>query len=77
MHGDARQLRAKELRLSHVETGSDIDPQFPDRVGHPAGTADGIGRAREGREEPVARGIQLPPFEPFQLAAHDRVVPGQ
>ena len=49
-------------------------PIAGERVADRPGAADGAARPVEGREEPVARRVDLVAAEPCELAAHDRVV---
>ena len=73
--GDAADLLAGRLHLARVQAGADPQPEPVDgrhgggRAAHP------VGRGLEGREEAVARGVDLPAAVPLQLAPDGLVVP--
>src|SRR6266571_203679 len=57
--GDATELGPHDLALARVQAGPDVEPELPDRRADLAGGPDAAGRAVEGREKAVARGVDL------------------
>ena len=73
VHGDARNLPVRHLDLARVQSRSDLETKWPDRVHDRLRAADASRRPVERREEAVARRIDLTPVVAHQLAT-DRSV---
>lgn len=71
---DAAELAPDPLAFAEMDPGPDLDPEFANRFGRGARTADRSRRLRECREESVARGVLLTPPEPLELASDDPMV---
>ena len=74
MHTDATDVVTSDLDLTGVESNAHIAAELPCTFTDRAGALNGSGWAVECSEEPVTRRLDLPAFEPFELAAHHGVV---
>ena len=63
-----------QLALARVQARAHLEPDALHVVDDRARAADRAGRPVEGREEAVARGVDLTPSEAFQISADDLVV---
>ena len=71
---DPDDLAVAHLAFARMETGAHVDADGLQRLAEGRGGEDRPGRAVEGREEPVTRGVELPSLEPRELATNDRVM---
>src|SRR5436190_10247426 len=72
---DAPDLVSHELDLPRVDPCPNLQPDRVDRVDDRPGATDRTGRAVEGRQEPVARGVDLHTAERAELLTEQSVVP--
>ena len=68
--GDSRELAVVQLTLAGVQARAQVEPELADMGDDRLRTADGARRPVEGREEAVARGVELLATEAGELAAH-------
>jgi hypothetical protein len=74
VHRDASYLALAQLALAGVQAGADGHPHIGQRFADGARAADRVRGAVEGREETVARRVDLAAAEADEMPAHDRVV---
>src|SRR5262245_9269923 len=74
---DPAELAVDALELAGVEAGPHLEPERADRVANRGRALDRAPGPVEGREEAVARRVQLLAAEAHELAAHERVVARQ
>jgi len=75
VHGDAAHVVAPQLALAGVQAGADIEAERAQRPADGQRTAHRACGTVEGREEAVARRVNLPAAEAAQLLAYGGVVP--
>jgi hypothetical protein len=74
VHRQATELATRSLDLPHVEPAADLEPELTNPFSDRARAADRPHRLREGRQEAVARGVDLVAPEPLQLPPHARMM---
>src|SRR5437879_2918869 len=80
--GETGRLPIDQFALSCMDSGADLDPQFPHTLGDLERTADGAGGPVKGRVEAVAGSVVLDPVPARQGAPHhsmvvlDQLLPG-
>src|SRR5919108_2201626 len=74
MDGDPAHPILRDLDLSGVQPGADLDADRTQPIANRAGAADGARRAVECREEAVAGGVDLTAAGALELGSHDGVV---
>src|SRR6266446_4491040 len=75
VHGDAAHVVAPQLALAGVQAGADLEAERAHRLADGQRTAHRACGTVEGREEAVARRVNLPAAEAAQLLAYGGVVP--
>jgi hypothetical protein len=71
---DTRHLACGDFTLARVDARTHFDPERPHALDDRLSAADGMSRAVERREEPVAGSVDLFPAVVGQLAPDERVV---
>ncbi len=66
----------RDLHLSYLNPGPNFDPEGAEALRHGDRALDGVSGLVEGREEPIAGGIHLPPVVTSELPTDHSVVPG-
>src|SRR5438876_66557 len=75
VHGDTAHVVAPQLALAGVQAGADLEAEWAHRLADGQRTAYRACGTVEGREEAVARRVNLPAAEAAQLLAYGGVVP--
>jgi hypothetical protein len=71
---DSPDLPIHELALTSVQSGANLDPEVADGVGDHTAATNCARRPVEGREKPIARGVEFAPPEASELAPDRDVV---
>src|SRR5437879_11639643 len=72
--GETGRLPIDQFALSCMDSGADLDPQFPHAFGDLERTADGAGGPVKGRVEAIAGSVVLDPAPARQRVTDHRVV---
>src|SRR5438067_4601325 len=72
--GETGRLPIDQFALSCMDSGADLDPQFPHPLGDLERTADGAGGPVKGRVEAVAGSVVLDPMPARKRVTHHSMV---